>query len=65
MKQENKGSKSKYTIFTLIICIIAALSGKPISEIFTSDEPAAQETVMMDETYDDSFDLDAESEASK
>lgn len=51
MKNESKNLKSKYTLFTLIICVIAVLSGKPISEV-VSDFSSPQETVAVEETYD-------------
>ncbi len=61
MKKENKGSKSKYTIFTLIVCVIAVLSGKPISEVI-SDVSSSQETVAIEETYNyDYEETDAQS----
>lgn len=51
MSKENKSPKSKVTLFTLIVCVIAVLSGKPISEVI-SDVSTAQETVTVEESYD-------------
>lgn len=64
MKKENKGSKSKYTIFTLIICVIAVLSGKPISEVL-SDVSSTQENTSYEQTYEESEEVEwAEEEIS-
>ena len=52
MKKENKGSKSKYTLFTLIVCVIAVLSGKPISEVI-SDVSSMDESTSYEQTYED------------
>lgn len=52
MKKENKGSKSKYTLFTLIVCVIAVLSGKPISEVI-SDVSSMNESTSYEQTYED------------
>ena len=52
MKKENKGSKSKYTLFTLIVCVIAVLSGKPISEVI-SDVSSMDEGTSYEQTYED------------
>ena len=52
MKKENKGSKSKYTLFTLIVCVLAVLSGKPISEVI-SDVSSMDEGTSYEQTYED------------
>ena len=49
MSKENKNPKSKVTLFTLIVCVIAVLSGKPISEV-VSEISSSQDNVTTEET---------------
>ena len=53
MKKENKSSKSKYTLVTLVICILAVLSGKPIGEVLDTFTAAQEVTYEADSSYED------------
>ncbi len=51
MSNENKKPKSKATMLTLLVCIVAVLSGKPISEVLT-DVSSSQETIATEQSVD-------------
>ena len=51
MSNENKKPKSKATMLTLLVCIVAVLSGKPISEVLT-EVSSSQETIATEQTVD-------------
>ncbi len=59
MSNENKKPKSKATLFTLLVCIIAVLSGKPISEVI-SEVSSAEGTIATEETVSYDYEEDLE-----
>ncbi len=55
MVNENKKTPKKAPLVTLIICILAVLSGKPISEVI-SDVASAQDTVAVEQSVEYDYD---------